>query len=86
MNGIRRKPYMAMIFDAIAHVERRDMALLEIDPVMSIVNKIPGKKLPGGLHPFEPDDKIEPNLRMGNDMVYISLFKGRQKINDRYRY
>lgn len=86
-NRILRSPDKNRIFDAIAHIERKDISLLEIDPDMAIVNQILGKKLPMDLHPYElnPDDNIELNLRMGNDMVYFSHIwrVGRKQITDK---
>ena len=82
-----RNPDKTRIFDAIAHIERKDIAMLEIDPDMAIVNQILGKKLPMALHPYEldADNNIELNLRMGNDLVYISYVwrVGRKQMKDK---
>jgi uroporphyrinogen decarboxylase len=69
-----REPDKQRILDAINHVERKDLPLLEIDPDMEIVNQILGKNLPYELHPFELDaaNNVELNMRMGNDMLYFS--------------
>jgi uroporphyrinogen-III decarboxylase len=84
---IKRSPDKNRILDAINHIERKDIALLEIDPDMAVVNKILGKNLPMDLHPYElaADDNIELNLRMGNDMVYFSHIwrVGRKQVTDR---
>jgi uroporphyrinogen-III decarboxylase len=86
-NYVKRWPDKSRIFDAIAHIERRDAALFEIDPDMAIVNSIMGKKLPMNIHPYEldPEDNVELNLRMGNDMIYFSHIwrVGRKEITDR---
>jgi uroporphyrinogen decarboxylase len=84
---IKRSPDKSRIFDAIAHIERKDIALLEIDPDMAVVNKILRKNLPMDLHPYElgAEDNIELNLRMGNDMVYFSHIwrVGRRQVTDK---
>jgi uroporphyrinogen-III decarboxylase len=84
---IKRTPDKSRIFDAIGHKERKDIALLEIDPDMAIVNKILGKNLPMDLHPYElgAEDNIELSLRMGNDMVYFSHIwrVGRKEVTDK---
>ncbi len=81
-----REPDKQRILDAIDHIERRDIPLLEIDPDMEIVNKVLGKSLPYELHSFELDaeDNVELNVRMGNDMVYFSHVwrTGRVQVKD----
>ena len=81
-----RKPDKQRIFDAINHIERRDIPLLEIDPDMEIVNRILDKNLSYELHPFEMDaeNNIELNIRMGNDMLYFSHVwrTGRVQVKD----
>lgn len=61
------------ILDAIGHVERNEVPILEIDPDMYLVNQILGKTLPMHLHPFEmeAEDNIELNHRMGNDLTFF---------------
>ena len=82
-----RSPDKQRIFDAIAHIERKDIPLFEIDPDMAIVNQILGKNLPMDLHPFEldPADNVELSLRLGNDLVYFSHVwrVGRKQITDK---
>ena len=82
-----RIPDKKRIFDVIDHIERKDIPILEIDPDMAIVNKILDRNLPMNLHPYEldPDDNIELNLRMRNDMVYFSHVwrVGRKQIIDK---
>jgi uroporphyrinogen decarboxylase len=84
---VRRSPDKSRIFDAISHIERKDLALLEIDPDMAVVNRILGKSLPMDLHPYElkAEDNIELNLRMGNDMLYFSHIwrVGRKQVTDK---
>jgi uroporphyrinogen decarboxylase len=84
---ISRGPDKKRIFDAISHIERKDMAIFEIDPDMAIVSQILGKKLPMDIHPYEldPEDNIELNLRMGNDIVYFSHIwrVGRKEMTDK---
>ena len=81
-----RKPDKQRIFDAINHIERSDIALLEIDPDMEIVNQVLGKSLPYELHPFEmeAEDNLELNTRMGNDILYFSHVwrTGRVQVKD----
>jgi len=81
-----RIPDKQRILDAINHVERKDIPLLEIDPDMEIVNQVLGKNLPYELHPFELDaeNNIELNIRMGNDMLYFSHVwrTGRVQVKD----
>ncbi len=81
-----REPDKQRILDAINHIERRDIPLLEIDPDMEIVNQVLGKSLPYDLHPFELDtaDNVELNFRMGNDMLYFSHVwrTGRVEVKD----
>lgn len=68
-----REPDKQRILDAINHIERKDIPMLEVDPDMSLVEKILEKKMPYSLHSYEmePDDNVELSLRMGNDMVYF---------------
>lgn len=68
-----REPNVRRIFDAIDHVERDGVPILEIDPDMFLVNQILGKKLPMHLHPFEMEaaDNVELNERMGNDLTFF---------------
>ena len=72
MNNIR-KPDKQRIFDAINHVETREIPFLEIDPDMSLVNQILKKKLPVNLHSFEleAEDNVELNQRMCNDLTFF---------------
>ncbi|HEC42975.1 MAG TPA: hypothetical protein ENI20_09130 [Bacteroides sp.] len=81
-----RKPDKQRILDAINHIERKDIPLLEIDPDMEIVNQILGRSLPYDLHPFEmeAEDNVELNTRMGNDMLYFSHVwrTGRVQVKD----
>ena len=69
-----REPDKHRILDAIRHIERPDIPLLEIDPDIAIMNQILSKELPFHLHSFEQEvaDNVELNLRMGNDMLYFS--------------
>ena len=69
-----RTPDKRRILDAIEHVELDEIALMEIDPDMLLVNQILGKDFPLGLHAYElpAEDYVELNLRMGNDMVYFA--------------
>jgi uroporphyrinogen decarboxylase len=81
-----REPDKQRILDAINHIERGDIPLLEIDPDMEIVNQVLEKSLPYDLHPFELDvkDNVELNFRMGNDMLYFSHVwrTGRVEVKD----
>ena len=68
-----REPNVRRIFDAIDHIERDEVPILEIDPDMFLVNQILEKELPMHLHPFEMDavDNVELNQRMGNDLIFF---------------
>lgn len=48
--------------------------MMEIDPDISIVEKILEKKVPHHIHSYDldPKDNIELNLRMGNNMLYFA--------------
>ena len=74
------------IFDAIGHVESNEVPILEIDPDMSLVNRILEKELPMRLHSFEmeADDNIELNNRMGNDLTFFGHVwrVGRKEFSD----
>lgn len=74
MNTVKREPDKQRILDAINHRERPDLPMLEVDPDMALVEKILEKDLPYHIHSYdlEPNDSIELNLKMGNDMVYFS--------------
>jgi len=81
-----RAPDKQRILDAVHHIERPDIPILEIDPDMELVNRILGKELPLSIHPFdmEAEDNLELNLRMGNDLVYFSHVwrLGRKEMTD----
>ncbi len=85
MNNFRN-PDKQRIFNAINHIETKDVPILEIDPDMALVNKILGKDMPMHLHPFEmgAKDNIELNKRMGNDMVFFGHVwrVGRKEFSD----
>lgn len=82
-----RDPDKQRIFDAIHHIERLDIPILEIDPDMKVVNQLLNKELSISMHSFEleAEDNIELNLRMGNDMVYFSHVwrLGRKEMTDK---
>ncbi len=69
-----RKPDKTRIVNAVRHIESDEIAFLETDPDMVLVNQILGKNFSLGLHAFElpAEDYVELNRRMGNDMVYFA--------------
>ncbi|GEM_PF-1551875 len=81
-----RQPDKRRFIDAINHIERPDIPLMEIDPDMHIVNQIMGKQFPMGMHAADlpVDDFIELNKRMGNDIAYFSHVwrLGRKEMKD----
>ena len=74
-------------FDAVNHIENKEVPFMEIDPDMHIVNQIMGKKYDMGLHCFEMPikDYVELNKRMGNDIAYFSHIwrLGRKEMTDK---
>jgi len=69
-----RSPDKNRVLRAVKHVESAEIALLESDPDMALVNQVLGKGFPLGLHAYElpAEDYVELNRRMGNDMVYFA--------------
>ncbi|MCK4783909.1 MAG: hypothetical protein KAV87_09180 [Desulfobacteraceae bacterium] len=68
-----RKPDKTRIVNAVGHIESDEIAFLEHDPDMVLVNQMLGKDFSLGLHAYElpAEDYVELNRRMGNDMVYF---------------
>ena len=85
-----REPDKRRIFNAVEHVESDEIAFVETDPDMLLVNQILGRECSLGLHAYElpAADYVELNRRMGNDMVYsaeIWRLGRRQKTDDQGR-
>ncbi|TKG94611.1 hypothetical protein EYV94_11725 [Puteibacter caeruleilacunae] len=81
-----REPNKQRIIDAIAHKETSEIPFLEIDPDMSLVNKLLKKDLPMRLHSFELDAKnnVQLNEIMGNDLTFFGHVwrVGRKEMTD----
>ena len=69
-----RTPDKNRFFNAVNHIEQEEIPLYEQEADLAIVNKMMDKNYDLGLHSFElpPDDVLEWNRLMGNDMVYFS--------------
>ncbi|MCX6997489.1 MAG: hypothetical protein NTV49_10490 [Kiritimatiellaeota bacterium] len=69
-----RAPDRQRFLDAVAHHERPDVPLFEMEADILVVERMLGKRCARSLHSFELpiEDVVEWNRRMGNDMVYFS--------------
>ena len=69
-----REPDKNRILNAVRHIESDEIAILETDPDMALVNKILDKDFSLAGHSYElpAEDYIELNRRMGNDMIYFA--------------
>jgi hypothetical protein len=69
-----RTPDKNRFLQALRHEESPELPLVEVDPDITVVNRILGRPFPHSLHAYElpPRDYVELNLRMGNDMVYFA--------------
>jgi len=69
-----REPDRQRFLDAVAHRERPDVPLFELEADILIVEQMLGKRCDRSLHSFElPIDEVVAWSRaMGNDMVYFS--------------
>ncbi len=69
-----RSPDKQRFWDAVNHIEREDICIMEVDADISHVNKILGKEFPLSIHAYElpGPDNVELNARMGNDLIYFN--------------
>lgn len=69
-----RAPDKQRFLDAVAHRERPDVPLFEMEADILVVERMLGKRCDRSVHSFELpiEDVVEWNRRMGNDMVYFS--------------
>ncbi len=69
-----RAPDKQRFLDAVAHRERPDTPLFEMEADILIVERMLGRCCNRSVHSFElpVEDVVEWNRRMGNDMVYFS--------------
>jgi len=69
-----RSPDKKRFYNAVNHLEQNEIPLWEMEADMVIVNKMMRGSFDLGLHSFElsPQDVLDWNRKMGNDMVYFS--------------
>jgi hypothetical protein len=69
-----RAPDKKRFLNAVNHIEQEEIPLYEQEADMAIVNKMMDKHYDLALHSFElpPEDVVEWNKYIGNDMVYFS--------------
>ena len=81
-----RTPDRQRFLDAVAHRERADVPLFELEADVTVVEKMIGKRCDRTLHSFELpiDDVMAWNRAMGNDMVFFAhvWHLGRKEIRD----